>query len=126
MKKWFLLTCMILFLSFGQTAFAERWISVGSDTKGYEWFYDADSVLVDEAGHYTLTYSQVHPKKKTWYKGELSIIPLRRLSSLNRWEEHRVGKSKYTYWTYDYKLKSYTTNTMYDSLGKSLLQGKWK
>ncbi len=127
MKKWIVFIVVILFISFGQIVSAEKWISVGFDVDGFEWFYDAENVLDDGTGHYTVTYEKIHPeKKKIWYKGELSIVPMRRLSSLNRWEEHKVGKSKYTYWTYDYKLTAYTVNSMYENLGRSLFQGEWK
>lgn len=121
MKKLFSLLCLLALFTFSTSVSAESWQSVGTDTEGYEWMYDYDTLLSDDTGHYTVTFAKVHPKKKTWYKGDLSIMPLRRLASLNRWEEHKKEKSKYTYWTYDYKLKAYSANSMYESLGVAIV-----
>lgn len=111
---------LLVMFAIGGTGFAENWIGVGRDTKGYEWMYDGDTVLNDGTGHYTVTIAKVHEKKSTWYKAGISIVPLRRLSSLNRWEEHKKGKTKYIYWTYDYQLKGYGSESMYEEIGESL------
>lgn len=121
MKKIVSLLCLLALIATFSPASAESWQSVGTDSEGYEWMYDFDTLLSDGTGHYTVTFAKVHPKKKTWFKGDLSIMPLRRLASLNRWEEHKIGKSKYSYWTYDYKLKAYSANTMYESLGVTIV-----
>ena len=116
-------------LNTGQT-FAEQWISVGNDIDGYEWFYDADSVLAKNvyldkrnvATKFIVVYKKVHPNKATWYKGDLVIYPENRTASTVRWEKHKKGKSKYSYWTYDEDQEYYTTSTMFDSIGLALLR----
>ena len=123
-KRILVFICLLVALTLGQASAQENWVSVGFDTKGYEWLYDSNSVLDDGTGHFTVTFAQVHPDKKTWYKGDISILPMRRLYSLNRWEEHRKKNDKYTYWTYDYKLKSYGSNSMYSSIGDSIIKMK--
>lgn len=121
MKKVFSLLCLLALITQLSYASAANWQNIGQDVEGYHWSIDTESLLIDESGHCTITFKKVHPQKKFWFQGELSIIPMRRLYSLNRWEEHKKGKSKYTYWTYDYKLKSYSTNTMYDYIGKTII-----
>lgn len=64
----------------------------------------------------------MHPDKATWYKGDLIMYPESRTASLMRLEKHKKSKDKYSYLTYKEEQEYYTTNTMYDNIGKTLLK----
>lgn len=131
MKKiLFLLTFLVFFTLNAGQSFAANWVSVGYDSKGYEWLYDADSILVknvyydkrNSAKRFMVVYAKVHPNKATWYQGELIMYPENRTVSCIRWEKHKEGKTRYTYWTYDEEQEYYSSRAMYDSLGQALLR----
>lgn len=121
MKKLLSALILAIFL-FTATASAATWVEIGTNTEDEVWYYDADSVLRDDSGFYSLRYACRKPNSKKWTESDVSISPTRRLYSVTRYEEHKEGKSKYTYWTYDYNLKGYSSTSMYELLGRMLLQ----
>lgn len=50
------------------------------------------------------------------------MYPESRTASLMRLEKHKKSKDKYSYWTYKEEQEYYTTNTMYNNIGKTLLK----
>lgn len=131
MKK-FLFFLSLFFLFHINTSLAASWVSVGNDIEGYEWFYDEDSILINNVHYrndryntyrqYTVVFKKVHPDKSTWYRGDLLIIPEQRKAGLVRWEKHKKNKEKYSYWTYEGNMEYYTTDTMYNDIGNSVSQ----
>ena len=107
---------------FINTASAATWVAIGTNTKDEVWYYDADSVIRDESGFYSLRLAYRKPGNKKWQESELSISPTRRLYCITQYEEHQEGKDKYKFWTYDYNLKGYSSTDLYETLGKMLLQ----
>lgn len=126
MKKVLLLAFFLLIGS--NSSFAANWVSVGNDVDGYEWSYDNDSFLANRTRYdrynenieYIVIIKKIHPDKSTWYKGDLVMTPSKRTAALIRWEKHKKNKDKYSYWTYEEEQKYYTSNTMYDSIGRAI------
>ncbi len=57
---------------FINTASAATWVEIGTNTKDEVWYYDADSVIRDESGFYSLRLAYRKPGNKKWQESELS------------------------------------------------------